>query len=339
MHRHEEFWIDGSHGLGHRLLCLLILPTLLFLLTLLTSSGSLLAQEEAEQEWAFQADKAASSLLVDVSSAGQLAIAVGERGHVLVSTDGGRKWRQAEVPTRRMLCAVFVLDEEHVWVAGHDAIILFSSDGGLSWSRQYFAPEEEAPLFDIWFENPRHGIAIGAYGLFLETFDGGQTWQSRYLSEEDPHLFAITETPQHVLYIAGEFGTILRSSNLGQSWQSCSSPYEGTLFGALALQDESVLVFGLRGNLYRSSDTGQHWRRLTTGTNAALLGGTQLADGTVMIVGLSGCILTSDDGAESFRLASRPERTAMAVIHQLNRGSLVILGEDGLVKWDELSLE
>ena len=58
-----------------------------------------------------------------------------------------------------------------------------------------------------------------------------------------------------------------------------------------------------------------------------------------MIVGLSGCILTSDDGAESFRLASRPERTAMAVIHQLNRGSLVILGEDGLVKWDELSLE
>ena len=320
--------------------CLWLIPIcLLTLLVAPTSSRSPAAAEEASVENSYPAPKAVSSLLLGIDSIGDQVIVVGDRGHILTSSDAGQTWSQCEVPTRRMLCAVDIVDEQNAWVVGHDAIILYSGDGGRTWSRQYYAPEEEAPLFDVWFEDRQHGIAIGAYGLCLETFDGGGTWSSRIISEEDPHFFDITESPAGMLYVAGEFGTILRSADRGKTWQGCPSPYNGSFFGVLALQDETVLVFGLRGNLYRSTDKGDNWLKLETGTSAALLGGTQRADGSIVLVGLSGCVLASQDASSSFRLFNRPDRTAMAIAYELNPELLLILGEDGITRWEDLSLE
>src|SRR5689334_16251355 len=56
---------------------------------------------------------AATSLLLDLAKAGERYVAVGERGHVLLSDDNGATWRQAKsVPTRAMLTAVFFADAE-----------------------------------------------------------------------------------------------------------------------------------------------------------------------------------------------------------------------------------
>src|SRR5262245_5090243 len=58
-----------------------------------------------------QAPLAATSLLLDLAVAGDRYVAVGERGHVLLSDDHGATWRQAKsVPTRVMLTAVFFAD-------------------------------------------------------------------------------------------------------------------------------------------------------------------------------------------------------------------------------------
>src|SRR5690349_8937389 len=43
---------------------------------------------------------AAKSLLLDVARAGSRLVAVGDRGHVLLSDDEGGTWRQVIVPTR-----------------------------------------------------------------------------------------------------------------------------------------------------------------------------------------------------------------------------------------------
>src|ERR1044071_614770 len=57
---------------------------------------------------------ASSSLLLDLSMAGSRMVAVGERGHVLLSDDQGATWRQAKsVPTRAMLTAVFFIDADY----------------------------------------------------------------------------------------------------------------------------------------------------------------------------------------------------------------------------------
>ena len=65
---------------------------------------------------------AGSSLLLDLAFAGQRMVAVGERGHVMLSDDQGATWRQAKsVPTRVLLTAVFFVDSEYGWAVGHDA--------------------------------------------------------------------------------------------------------------------------------------------------------------------------------------------------------------------------
>ena len=53
--------------------------------------------------------------MLDAVALDERLVAVGERGHILISTDNGASWRQVEVPTRAMLTAVTFLDDAS-WV-------------------------------------------------------------------------------------------------------------------------------------------------------------------------------------------------------------------------------
>src|SRR5690606_13251763 len=97
-----------------------------------------------------ESPKAVSSLLLDIAHAGKRLVAVGDRGHILFSEDGGKNWVQARVPTRQLLTALYFVDDKHGWAVGHDAQILVSEDGGANWKLQYEDLEREAPLLDVW---------------------------------------------------------------------------------------------------------------------------------------------------------------------------------------------
>ena len=107
------------------------------------------------------------------------------------------------------------------------------------------------------------------------------------------------------------------------------SPYTGSFFGLLPLDNSAVLAFGLRGNLFRSEDAGLTWQRVTTGTEAMLDGGAA-ADGTIQLVGLSGVILTSADRGKSFTLTQRADRKGLAAV-AIDAGALITVGEAGVV--------
>ena len=88
----------------------------------------------ADAGYAIESPKAVHSLLLDVANTGERLVAVGDRGHVLYSNDQGQSWQQAKVPTRQMLTSLFFVDAQHGWVVGHDAQILATTDGGLTWT-------------------------------------------------------------------------------------------------------------------------------------------------------------------------------------------------------------
>ena len=271
---------------------------------------------------------AAKSLVLDVARADDALIAVGDRGFILRSTDGGTNWVQQASPAAAMLTGVRMLDATNGWAVGHDAVILKTADGGVTWTKAFEDPELEAPLFDIWFENAQHGIAVGAYGLIEETQDGGATWQDRRISEDEPHLYTIAPLPDGGLIAVGEMGGIFKSADKGATWNPLPSPYEGTFFGALVQKDGAILVYGLRGNLYRSEDGGNVWSQIETRTETSLLGATERADGGVVIVGLSGTVLSSRDG-RTFTVASLPEREALGGAIEAAPGKLLVFGERG----------
>jgi photosystem II stability/assembly factor-like uncharacterized protein len=288
---------------------------------------------------------AARSLLLDVARAGNRLVAVGERGHVLLSDDEGRRWRQAKsVPSRTMLTAVAFVDARRGWAVGHDEIILHSEDGGETWTRQHYAPESQQPLLDLWFADAQRGIAVGAYKACYVTADGGATWVRTPFEPAPPpgakppgpdddippeyHLNRIAGSRAR-LYIAAEAGQLYRSDDGGSSWRTLASPYAGSFFGVLPLDGDSVLAFGLRGNLFRSDDGGGRWRKLESRTTAMLTDGVVLRDGALALVGLSGTVLTSRDGGNGWALAQQADRKGFSAALPALDGALVAVGEDG----------
>ncbi len=290
------------------------------------------------------------SLMLDVSAVDGLVAVVGERGFILLSTDSGKSWMQAAVPVQVGLTGVFFLNAELGWAVGHDHVIIRTRDGGKSWTRIYDNIEVESPLLDVWFRDAENGFAIGAYGAFLTTTDGGDNWKADVLNlvpkvavegtDEDNfeddfidyHLNQIAESASGKLYIAAEAGHMYRSDDNGQSWVSLSSPYNGSWFGVLPLNGESLLMFGLRGSLYRSDDSGVSWEKLETRTKALLNYGICLPDGTILICGNRATIVVSQDDGHSFKTQRISVRKGITACTLVDDDALIFVGGFGVKK-------
>jgi photosystem II stability/assembly factor-like uncharacterized protein len=317
-------------GLGLALGAAWILWALLMTGSPLAWEGGLDADDHASPS-----HLASKTLLLGADAANGRIVAVGMRGHVLLSDDGGESWRQARsVPTRATLTDLHFVDAKQGWAVGHDAVILHTTDGGESWQRQHFAPEEEAPLLAVWFENAQHGIAVGAFAMVIETHDGGATWERRTLLEDDPemdfHLNGVFGTPGDAIFVAAEFGSVFRSRDDGRAWERLEPGYEGSFWNGLVLDDGSLLIFGMRGHIFRSGDGGDSWEEIESGVEQSLQSGIQLEDGRIVLVGLGGIILSSRDGGRSFTSTAQPDRTGIASVAQGSGGQVLLFGERGV---------
>jgi photosystem II stability/assembly factor-like uncharacterized protein len=275
--------------------------------------------------------RAQNSLLLDVADTGNGLIAVGERGHILLSKDG-LTWDQSPVPTRATLNAISCVDANTCWVVGHDAVILKTSDGGKSWAKQHFEPELEKPFIDVLFFDAQHGFAIGAYGLFKETLDGGNTWNefNADIRAEEWHFNGIIRLGNGNLLLVGETGGIATSTDGGVTWVQQESPYEGSYFGAVPIGESGAVIFGLRGNAFISQDAVKGgWKEIETGTTQGLLGGTLLPNGDFLMVGNSGTILRGSPSTGLVEVVPDPEGKSLAAAIPMPNGDLLVLGEVG----------
>lgn len=273
---------------------------------------------------------AAKSLLLDLTRAGTRLVAVGDRGHVLLSDDEGATWRQIIVPTRAMLTGVTFGSATHGWAVGHDGVILATTDAGLTWARQESGQDLETVLLDVLFTDATHGFAVGAYGKFLVTTDGGKIWLPRSASEEEMHFNQIAAGPDGTLYLSGEMGTLLSSRDGGNQWQKLEVPYDGSLFGLLALDKNSLLVHGLRGHVYASTDAGASWTPRETAVPALIMGAVRLKSGVIVLGGLGGNFHVSRDGGATF-ISWQPEtyNGSVSTLLEAQDGSLLVVGEKG----------
>jgi len=313
------------------------------------------------------------SNLVALTRAGDRLIAVGERGYILLSDDNGRSWRQATVPVSVTLTAARFVDARTGWAVGHSGIVLHSADGGESWSRQldgtraadavlrYFtdksSPEWKAggnrqeqlaaarqlvddgpdkPFLDLYFKDSLHGIVVGAYNLIFATDDGGKTWtpaQDRIDNPRGLHLYAI-QPVQGCLYIAGEQGSLWRSTDGGGSFVAVPTSYRGSWFGMVGLRDGGLLLFGLRGNAYRSVEHGAAWQPVAVGTRASLTSGLRLGGDTLMLTTQAGEVLASRDSGLSFNPLALKTGWPFSGIASAADGAVIVVGERGVMRID-----
>jgi photosystem II stability/assembly factor-like uncharacterized protein len=265
-------------------------PRALLLLAVLGSAPAGL-QAADEPGAAEPARLAAQGLLIALAAAGERLVAVGDRGVIVFSDDHGHSWTQSPaVPTQALLTGVCFFDAQRGVAVGHDLVALTTADAGRTWQRVHYDPGAQRPLLDVWCGSNGQAIAVGAYSTYLTSADAGASWQerpfhpvpARAASAAKPgtpppdadaggggfHLNRIVAGGGGRLYIAAEAGHVYRSADGGEQWRELPSPYAGSFFGALPLEGEVLLAYGLRGNLYRSADGGDSWQRLDAGTLA-----------------------------------------------------------------------
>jgi len=268
-------------------------------------------------------------LLLDAERVGQRLVAVGDRGYIVYSDDQGKRWVRARSPAAPLLTAVDFVDDQLGLAVGHDAVILATRDRGETWSLAFSAPQEQRPLLDVLFMTPESAIAVGAYGAYYESGDGGHTWKARKVIEDDKHLNAILELGNGRLLILGEAGTILASGDAGKTWSPVASPYKGSFFGGVVANDGAVIAFGLRGRIFRSTDKGATWKPVENASVAALMGADKLADGTLVLAGGAGTVLASRDNGLTFARVQSGTTRAIGKPVAGGDGELLLLGEAG----------
>jgi photosystem II stability/assembly factor-like uncharacterized protein len=268
-------------------------------------------------------------VLTDAVRMGNRIVAVGDRGYIVSSDDGGATWKRAKTPAAPLLTAVRFIDAKRGWAVGHDSVILATGDEGETWAQQFSAPAENRPLLDVLFLDANTGIAVGAYGAYYETADGGKTWNDRKVSADDKHLNAIVRLGEGKLLILGEAGTILTSADAGKTWTPVTSPYKGSLFGAVVAEDGAVVAFGMRGRIFRSGDAGKTWTPVENASTATLMGGSTLPGGTMVLAGSAGTALVSRDGGKTFVPLATGTTRAFSKVILGGPDSVLLLGETG----------
>ncbi len=276
---------------------------------------------------------ALKSALLDIVRAGSRLVAVGERGHVLLSDDGGRGWRQAAaVPTRATLTALHASDERTLWAVGHGGVILRSGDAGERWALVAGRADARDVLLSVRVEPDGRGLAVGGFGFALRTSDGGARWQrTELLAGEDGerHLNRLFVSAGASWFIAAEGGRVLRSSDRGERWQAVATPYPGSLWSGAALEGGALLACGMRGNVLRSTDDGRTWSRSTVAGAGSLTAVAALPGDRCVLVGLDGSLVDGSAGGQTLTLRRLENRAALTGVVALDSGEWVVTSTAG----------
>ncbi|MGK2942810.1 MAG: WD40/YVTN/BNR-like repeat-containing protein [Immundisolibacter sp.] len=288
-----------------------------------------LAPAAPEPRAALKLPLANGVVFLGLAGAGERVVAVGERGVVIYSDDAGRSWKQADVPVRATLTAVTFLDQRLGFAVGHDGVILKTADAGATWSLLNFAPDTQNVMLNVRFRNAHDGYVVGSNGQLSSTRDGGTTWQRQTLSVEDwyqNHIFDIAWAPGGSTLVVAEKGVLYRSAGGTDTYVQVESPYDGSYFGALALRDGRLLIYGMNGHAFASDDGSVAWQRIDTGTRQFLFAGAVLPDGSPLLVGGGGTMVRLDPVTLRASGHQLPERAGITAV--LPRGDAVYLATE-----------
>jgi photosystem II stability/assembly factor-like uncharacterized protein len=305
--------------------------------------GYALWSDDDGQNWS-QAEVPVSLALTSVAFAGDgEAWATAHDGYLLHSADNGETWTvklsgsdAASLSVGAIEAQVAALEEE-LEAASDDTredVLWALDEATFALDEAVLAVDEgmTTPLLKVWFDGDL-GYALGAYNVFLHTDDGGVTWEAHNNRLDNPekyHLYGIARSAAGTLLVAGEAGTLLRSLDDGNTWESIESPYPGSFFGAVATADGSLMVFGLRGNVYRSTDEGMNWTPVRTGDNRTLMCAAASDDGTVVLAGSAGAVLISrDNGARFSDVPTEGNRVYSDVLIDAD-GRILLVGFGGV---------
>jgi len=272
-----------------------------------------------------------------------LGWAVGHDGVVLRTLDAGETWHkvlsgyEANELILQHSQKLYSRAEQAVDSASEEAL----EDAELNLENRYIQLQDaesfveegaSRPFLDVWFRSETEGFIFGAFGMFLHTEDGGDSWVSVHDRVDNAYWFHLNVAKKigQSLFIVAEAGGIYRSSDDGKTWQKLESPYDGGFFGVTGDGQGQVIAFGLRGNAFVSQDNGEEWRALDTHSSNSFFASARRDDGSTLLLGSGGAVVQINSQGEVQRTTSGAKKSPVSSAISLHSGNLVTVGFGGV---------
>jgi photosystem II stability/assembly factor-like uncharacterized protein len=174
--------------------------------------------------------------------------AVGDRGMVLETDNGGTSWRQIDADTSSDLLSVRILDDARAVAVGTEGVSLALPQGE--------SREVSAAFKDVTYSGPQHVWILAEGGLLLESMDGGRTFVPHALPSKELAV-EIWFSDERIGWVGTKTGNVLRTSDGGLTWHAIAAlPATAEISGEPG-QDGWLVGAGVIARLSRDAETAE----------------------------------------------------------------------------------
>lgn len=170
--------------------------------------------------------------------------AVGAFGALVATGDGGQHWASqretVENPDEFHLNTITGDGKGRVFIAGEGGVMFRSMDSGQSW--ESLEPFYEGSWFGAVYDAKRDALLIfGLRGHLYRSTDFGTTWEP-VLNDNNNTLAGGNSSEQGDIVLAGGVGTVLHSTDGGQSFQRLLIEDRLSLSSGLSREGKLILA-------------------------------------------------------------------------------------------------
>ncbi len=271
-----------------------------FLLSLIVY-GCITVSIFGQSGWTWVNPKPEGNQLYDVAICGaSYAVAVGELGLILRSTDNGEHWTKISSGTKVALNSVSIAENGTGWIVGLYGTVLKTTDFGLTWSPQ--STGNSSFYYSVITPDGVKCYIGVSNGRLIKSADGGETW-TLTSTNSTKHVRCVFTDGSGVIFLAQDGGVIQKSSDNGTTWSIKSTGITNAL-SKISFLGNLGFALGTYGKLLRSTDSGDTWTLVTINTTSSLAD-VLIIDANHVLISYYDNFLRSSDGGITFTKDSK----------------------------------
>lgn len=203
-----------------------------------------------------------------IAAAGNLLLA-GINGGVARSEDGGARWQaqqfRAPAPLVTSLALSPAFDDDGCVLAGtFEDGVFRSSDGGETWravNHGLFDHSVYALALSLRFATDGMAFAGTGSGIYRSE-NGGTLWWDLTMPADDATVLSLALAESGALYAGCETHGLLRSRDVGESWEALLET-DGAL-NSVALAKDGAVIAQVDDGVWLSRDDGASWSEIAS---------------------------------------------------------------------------
>ncbi|HNQ67788.1 MAG TPA: YCF48-related protein [Bacteroidales bacterium] len=259
-------------------------------------------------------------------------IAVGNKGVVLRTFNGGCAWELLNWGTDRNLTEVIYLSEEKIIVSSSLGTVYISENSGNSWTP--YTVKSGFYIKRMFFIDENNGWAVGSSGTgtVCKTSDGGHSWTQQSI-DNHPYLYDVVFTSLQTGFIATVCGKIFVTSDGGTTW---SPVLVGTVdddwYSVDYINSDTIFACGSNCKIAKTYDGGITWTDVSVSTSGSWFEDINMfEDGTGYCVGLGGIAYQTRDFGDNWEIIPRFADTHFMKIIRNDNMQLFVTGYNGAI--------